>query len=487
MTPDQQRRVRDLFEASMDRAPSSVAAWIAEQAGDDPVVRAELLSLVDHHSRAGAFLEQPIVEQASELLGDEDPIAPGHQVGAYEIVRELGRGGMGRVYLATDPRLGRTVALKALAPNLTNEPSQRERLRREARAAAALTHPGICTVYALEEIDGQLYIASEFVDGGTLADEIWSGPRPTRDGLAATARELSAALASAHAKGIVHRDLKPENVMRAKDGRLKILDFGLAQVGKPMAEAPGITRPGMLIGTPEYMAPEQVNGQPADQRSDVFSLGVVLYEYASGVHPFASGTTLATVARVLEGQAPPIAGRADVSNGVAAVIERCLRKSPAERFASAAEVLAALDAAPIDDAPADHAVWWRIHQVVMIGVYIGGVVLAWQIKEWIEKPSTVAIFLTLGATAAVAGILRGHLVFTSAINPGRLAVERRRTRRPLMLFDGMMSVLLVADALLLAGTRALPALLALVLGVGVGLASIVLEPATNAAAFGDER
>src|SRR5215210_756014 len=137
---------------------------------------------------------------------------------------------MGRVYLATDTRLGRRVALKALAPHLTRDASQRERLRREARAAASLTHPGICTVYALEEIDGDLYIATEFIDGHTLGEEIRSGRRPSADDLLRTGRELAAALASAHTRGIVHRDLKPDNVMRGGDGRLKILDFGLARI-----------------------------------------------------------------------------------------------------------------------------------------------------------------------------------------------------------------------------------------------------------------
>ena len=131
-----------------------------------------------HHSRAGAFLSQPIAEHVPDLLADDEPLAPGAKVGAYTIVRELGRGGMGRVYLASDERLGRTVALKALAPHLVRDPAQRERLRREARAAAALTHPGICTVYALEEIDGELYIATEFVDGHTLGEEIPIGPHP---------------------------------------------------------------------------------------------------------------------------------------------------------------------------------------------------------------------------------------------------------------------------------------------------------------------
>jgi hypothetical protein len=244
----------------------------------------------------------------------------------------------------------------------------------------------------------------------------------------------------------------------------------------------------MLVGTPAYMAPEQINGQPADQRSDVFALGVLLYEYACGAHPFASGTTLATVARVLEGQASPIAGRADVPHGVAAVITRCLKKSPGDRFGSSAEIVAALDAVSADAVVSgEHALWWRIHQVAIVLLYAASVVLAWQIKEWIETPFTVGIFLALGALATVAGILRGHLVFTSAVNFSRLPIERRRTNRPLVLLDGLIAILLVADALLMARTRALPALLALVLGVGITLASVVLEPATTEAAFGGER
>ena len=153
---------------------------------------------------------------------------------------------MGRVYLAHDTRLGRTVALKALAPHLMRDPAQRERLRREARAAASLTHPGICTVYALEEIDGDLFIATEFVDGHTLREEIQSERRPSRDEILRTARDLASALASAHARGIVHRDLKPENVMRTRDGRLKILDFGLARIledGAPKRRRPHARRP----------------------------------------------------------------------------------------------------------------------------------------------------------------------------------------------------------------------------------------------------
>jgi len=491
VTPEQQRRVRDLFDAALDRDPTSDAArWVAREAGDDPVVRDELLSLLDHHSRAGAFLSEPVADRVPDLMADDEPLLAGARVGTYTIVRELGRGGMGRVYLATDARLGRTVALKALAPHLVRDPRQRERLRREARAAAALTHPGICTVYALEEIDGDLYIASEFVDGHTLGEEIRSDRRPSSAEILGTARDLAAALASAHASGIVHRDLKPDNVMRTRDGRLKILDFGLARTasGTPDA-APSMTQPGVVIGTPAYMAPEQLNGEPVDTRADVFAFGVCLYEYASGAHPFAASTPLATMARVLESDARPLAARCpDVPSGVAEVIARCLRKAPAERFSTAADLVAALAVAEAAEADASpHATWWRVHQIVIAVLYIVGATLAWQIKDWIETPVTVSIFLALGAAATIGGVLRGHLVFTEQMNRSRLGAERRRTARATRLLDLLTSVLLFADAALTASVRALPAVVALSLALGIALASIVLEPATTAAAFGDEQ
>jgi len=486
--------VRDLFEKALERAGE--AAWIAHEAADDPVVRDEVLSLVEHHSRAGEFLARPIADEAPELLADEAALEPGSAIGAYAIVREVGRGGMGRVYLATDTRLGRTVALKALAPHLVRDPSQRERLRREARSAASLTHPGICTVYALEEIDGDLYIATEFIDGHTLGVEIRAGRRPSGDEVLRTARELAAALASAHARGIVHRDLKPENVMRANDGRLKILDFGLARIleeggpeGASHTRSAGFaTRPGIVLGTPAYMAPEQINGEAVDARADVFAFGVLLYEYACGEHPFAATTELAVVARVLGSEARPLLERCpDVPRGAAAVIARCLRKAPSQRFGSAAELVGALetvgDAVPPVSA---HASWWRAHQIIVILVYVISCAVAWQIKDWGETPVTVGLFLALCAVSTICGVLRGHLVFTELMNRSHLAVERRRTSRALLLLDLLAAVLLLADGIIVAATRALPAVLTIALALGIALASIVLEPATTAAAFGEE-
>ncbi len=465
MTPEQQRRVRDLFEQAIDRAPTDADAWVRAQAGD-AIVRDEVLALLAHHSRAGDFLSRPLVERVPSLLDDE-PYAAGSSVGPYTIEREVGRGGMGRVYRARDERLGRTVALKVLAPALVGDPAQRERLCREARAAAALTHPGICTVYALEEIDGELAIATEFVDGVTLRDAIAAG-RGDPDATA-TARELAAALASAHARGIVHRDLKPENIMRAVDGRLKILDFGLARIAQPGeadVRAATLTRAGVLLGTPAYMAPEQLRHEEVDARADVFAFGVVMYEYVCGVHPLRAERPNAI---------PGVLGR---------VIGRCLREVPAERYASAAEIAAALESEP--DVGSGTS-WWRTHQLAIVALYAIAAVLAWQIKEWRETAATVGVFLALGAVATGGGVLRGHLVFTERVNRPRLAAERRRTALAVRVIDGLAALLMFVDGLLIAPARALPAVFAFAVALGIALAALVLEPATTAAAFGEER
>ena len=501
MTPAQWQRVRDVFERALESEPPDLGAWLDREAGDDAVVRAEAASLLRHHSAAGSFLVQPVTESIPQLLTEDPALAPGQRVGSYTIIRELGRGGMGRVYLAADGRLGRTVALKALPPRLTRDPIGRERLRREARAAAALTHPGICTVYALEELDGDLFIAAEFVDGHPLREEIGAGRRPAPDEVMQTARDLSAALASAHVKGITHRDLKPENVMRAKDGRLKILDFGLALTEDTAASnatagggppTPGLrqarmTGPGGLAGTPAYMAPEQLNGQTVGVRADVFAFGVLLYEYACGTHPFEAPTPLGVAARVLESDAPPIERlRPDLPAKLSDIVERCLRKSPPDRFASAVEIAEALSRD--DDRPRRVRVttWWRAHQAAVIVLYFLASVLAWQVKEW--QPGTAGvIFLALGVAATVSSVFRGHLLFTERLvgsGGAGFSAERRRAIPATLVADLLIALALVADGVILSRARPLAAVLTLALGVGIGLASLVVEPSTTTATFG---
>jgi predicted Ser/Thr protein kinase len=505
MTPAQWQRVRDLFERALESEPPDLGAWLDREAGDDAAVRAEAASLLRHHSAAGSFLAQPVTESIPQLLVEDPALAPGQCVGSYTIVRELGRGGMGRVYLATDARLGRTVALKALPPRLTRDPVGRERLRREARAAAALTHPGICTVYALEELDGDLFIATEFVDGHPLREEIAGGRRPAADDVMQTARDLSAALASAHAKGITHRDLKPENVMRAKDGRLKILDFGLALSEDTVAsgataaggrlQAPGLpqarmTGPGALAGTPAYMAPEQLNGQTVDVRADVFAFGVLLHEYACGTHPFDAPTLISIAARVLQSDPPPIDRlRPDLPAKLSRIVERCLRKSPADRFASAVEITEAL-AGDDDDRPprVRAATWWRAHQAAMIALYFVASGLAWQVKEW-HPGTTGVVFLILGVAATTSGVFRGHLLFTERLvgsGGAEFSAERRRAAPATLIADLLIAFSLGADGVILSPARPLAAVLTLALGVGIGLARLVVEPSTTRATFGRE-
>jgi Protein kinase domain len=484
------QRIRELFEGVLDVEPALRAEWLRGQAAP-AAVKAEVESLIDHHSRAGAFLEVPVAERLPGLFEEDGALEPGSILGHYTIVREIGRGSMGRVYLAEDVNLGRVVALKVIAPQVTGDPSYRERLRREARAAAGMTHPGICIVHALEEIDGQLFIVSEFIDGLTLRDEMARQPPPGADAIVATARDLAGALAAAHARGITHRDFKPENVMRDRTGRLKVLDFGLAhssETGSPAsADLAMNTLPGVLVGTPAYMAPEQLNGQRADARADVFAYGVVMYEYASGVHPFGASTPIGLLARVLESDAKPLGDRTSHTPGaVATVVDRCLQKSPAERFASAAEIVAALQAGSRDASASRRdaeSTWWRTHQLVLIAIYACAGGLAWSIKEVFREPLMLWLFIAIGIWAATAGIVRAHLFFTSTINPSQLRNEYLRVRRTLRVVDLLMAAALGVDGLTIASARPLWGVLTFGLAAGIALATLLMEPATSAAFF----
>jgi serine/threonine-protein kinase len=485
MTPEQHRRVRDLFEAALEDKPADVLRWLGDAAPDDSLVRAEVQSLLDQHSRAGAFLAEPAAEAAPHLLEEERTLEPGTVLGDYTVVREVGRGGMGRVYLASDGRLGRTVALKAIAPQMARDPRHRERLRREARAAAALSHPGICTVYALEELDGEFYIATEFVEGHTLREEIGGGARPSLAEILATARDLASALASAHAKGITHRDLKPENVMRTRNGGIKVLDFGLARMETAaggIAASLTASIPGGVIGTPAYMSPEQIEGRTAGPASDVFAFGVLMYEWISGRHPFQAGSTLAMLARVLDSTPDPLSSHTQVPAWLSAVVDRCLRKPSTERFSSALELAQAFEHPAIVEAPAARsATWWRTHQIVAIVLYVIASAHAWQVKEWLRQPVSLWVFIAIGIAASVGGIIRGHLVFTDVMNRSHLTSELARTRRVRLFTDVLMALLLAADALLLIGPAPLTAVLTMALATGIALAAILMEPATTAA------
>lgn len=495
MTPDERwKRVKALFELALEQMPPNIDAWLDQQGETDEDVRADVLSLLRHQERSGSFLNTPIADQAPDLISESHPLQEGQVVDKYTIVRELGRGGMGHVYLATEPSLKRQVALKTLAPELAANPEYRERFIREARAAAALEHhSGICTVYSYGEVDGTPYIAHEFVDGRTLRAEIEEGPLPSLEAIHQTAVSLADTLGFAHQHGITHRDFKPENIMRATAGRLKVLDFGLASVttsaGGP-ASFVTLTGQGTLMGTLLYMSPEQLRGEKADYRSDVFALGLVLYEYACGVHPFASAQPMGIMANILNSEPTPASmHRGDLPASLVAILTRCLAKNPEGRFPSAVELTVALtsdapkprqDAAPA----ADHMVgWWRTHQLAVIALYLTACVLAWQVKEW-QAGHARALFMASCIAAMIGGVLRSHLLFTERVTTTQLTEERERWKYPLTAADLVIALALLADgAILYFGDRLVPAVLTVALGLGIAAGRLVIERVTTAATF----
>jgi len=270
-------------------------------------------------------------------------LQPDAPLGNYRLLSKLGAGGMGEVWKAEDTRLGRTVAIKILPQAVAADAHAIARMKREARTAAQLYHPNIATIHAFEEAEGRIFIAMEYVDGEPLTKLIARGPIADAD-VCRIGRSIADALAEAHEKGIVHRDIKPDNVI-VSGSRVKVLDFGIAKQVEPQnvdANDPTtvLTQQGMIIGTVFYMSPEQALGKPLDARTDLFSLGVVLYEAVTGRRPFRGDTTTDTITRIIRDEAPIPAG---VSQGLATIIARCMRKDREERYASAREVAQALE------------------------------------------------------------------------------------------------------------------------------------------------
>jgi hypothetical protein len=496
--------VRDLFERALEEQPADLDVWLAERT-DDAEVHAEVRSLLEQHRAAGGFLTEPVQDRFPSLLDDGDAAAlnegaafpPGHVIGHYRIVRQLlPSGGMGRVYLAIDLHLGHNVVLKTLAAQFAGDPAYEERLRREAQALKDLDHPGICRFYTFEKYDGVAFIVTEYIDGRTLREEIATGSRPTRGEVLRTARDIAAALASAHARKIVHRDLKPANVMRIADGGIKIIDFGIARIDYPDADPhAGLTQSDVLVGTLAYMAPERLNRERGDARSDVFSFGVMLYELACGVHPFKGESAADVIARILYSDVLPIEERCPgLPVTVCSVIERCLKKSPAQRFESASEILAALSVDPrLPTSTPDPRIpavvrWWRAHQATVIGLYFLACAFAWLIKQELGSAAlALAVFGIVSAAATVGGVVRGHLLFIGKRIPrGMMAAELLRSGPITLGADAVIAIALCVDgALLLVGEsgRHVAAALSAGFGIGVLVARLRLEPSTTRDAF----
>jgi serine/threonine protein kinase len=268
----------------------------------------------------------------------------GTKLGPYEIQSPLGAGGMGEVYRATDTKLGRDVALKVLPAEMAQDPERLTRFRREAKALAQLDHPNIVTIYSVEESDGIHFLTMQLVEGQPLDRLIPGGGLPVEQ-IVEIASALGDALAAAHEKGIVHRDLKPANVMVSKEGRVKVLDFGLAKdvrganLGDATMTSASQTQVGVVMGTPSYMSPEQTSGRPLDHRTDIFSLGVVLHEMTTGQRPFHGNSSAELVSAILRDAAPSVTdARPDLPSDLARIIRRCLEKDPRHRVQTARDV-----------------------------------------------------------------------------------------------------------------------------------------------------
>ena len=309
MTPDQYERVGELFHAALALSTGQRLAFLSEACGADEDMRWEVESLLTAHARAGDFVAAPAMHVAAEWLARQEKAATLRgRVGAYDVVSLIGRGGMGEVYLAQDAELGRKVALKLLRPALTSNADAVRRFEHEARAASSLNHPNIVTIYAIGDLGDRRFLAMELVEGRSLAALI--GEPVDATSLARFGGQLARALSVAHAAGIVHRDIKPENVMLREDGYVKVLDFGLARLARLPAVAgttpagPNPTDPPVVLGTPRYMSPEQARGDTVTGASDVFSLGVMLYELATATHPFESASTLAMLHAITSTEAP---------------------------------------------------------------------------------------------------------------------------------------------------------------------------------------
>jgi eukaryotic-like serine/threonine-protein kinase len=362
MSPDRWQQINQLFEQALAVPLAQRAAFLAQACAGDEALRDEVLSLLAADGKADALIEQPLGVVAAELLSDLPSTAPlpaavlGTRLGGYQILRELGRGGMGEVYLAQDQKLGRRVALKLLPTRFTHDPERLHRFRQEARAASALNHPNIVMIFDIGQENERHFMATEFVEGQTLR-AVLQRERFTMTQALDIAIQVSSALDAAHQAGIIHRDIKPENIMLRPDGYVKVLDFGLAKLTEPPSPQSGEdsgesecetrasdlpasfeTRSGMVLGTVDYMSPEQARGQKVDTRTDQFSLGVVLYELLTGRRPFSGATRNHVLVAILDEDPPPLPAEV-VLPGLQHLLSRVLAKDREQRYPNSKDLL----------------------------------------------------------------------------------------------------------------------------------------------------
>ena len=347
MTPERWQQVKQIFQSALERNPAERSAFLNQACADDPALRSEVESLISSHDQAGDSIEAMAMEAATEMLAYEQAgRIVGQQIGHYQVLSHIGRGGMGEVFLAQDNSLGRKVALKLLRSDFTGIEERLRRFQQEARAASALNHPNILTIYEIGH-DGSLqFMATEYVEGETLRQHL-SRARMTVGQTLDVAVQVASALAAAHQAGIIHRDIKPENIMVRTDGNVKVLDFGLAKLAEtktvdtaaltlPQVE----TEPGVVMGTVSYMSPEQARGLTVDTRTDIWSLGVMIYEMAAGRQPFEGETASDVMSLILQKEPLPLAHSwPEVPAELERIVRKALRKDKEERYQTIKDLL----------------------------------------------------------------------------------------------------------------------------------------------------
>ena len=340
-------QIEGIFHAALPLDARARAAHLDEACAGDEALRADVESLLAAFEQRAGFLEDAAFSLGLRVLSRaEAKSLAGEQLGPYKVLRQLGQGGMGEVYLAEDTRLGRKVALKFLSAKLADDNWARRQLVKEAQAVARVEHPNICAIHGIEEAEGHSFIVMQFVEGETLADLIRKAPPDV--GLALDlAAQTAAAVAEAHAHGIIHRDLKPQNIVVTPAGQVKVLDFGLAksvqlkhESGRPADDTSQFSKSGLVVGTVAYMSPEQLRAERLDFRSDIFSLGAVLYEMVSGKKPFARDSHAEVISAILASPPPPLTrDSGSVPAELSRIIFKCLEKDKEQRYQSASELV----------------------------------------------------------------------------------------------------------------------------------------------------